>query len=507
MKQFFTLLLLLDLNTSYSQWTRVEQLPGTDISALYTKDNTIFAGGRKIVYFSLDKGQTWDSTAPIPQLTFVDNIIVFKNEIYASSFGRGVFKSPDNGLSWQNIGAGIAPVISDFLEWNEDLYAATMGNSLFKLNPANRTTWIPFSNGLSDFSVNATAIAATHTTLVAGTLANGIYDYLAPGSQTWEERLLTGQISPNEAANDIIMAHDSLFIAGSTGRFYLSTDNGLSWTRFGGIQALISNVATNARQAFLVARNFIDIGTHTIFFYLKKDSLDKPFVAFDVLDDHFTYGLKIIGNKLWDASNKGLFFKPLSDLPGITAVDDSTTLMPLPVRFISFNVELSGNKTVAVNWETADGIDIDHYEVERSKDRVHWTAQTTIRPRLSNQYEFIDASPVMGTNYYRIKAVDISGQPFYTSVRSITIDSETVVGIWPNPVIDLLNISINAVRPSNATIRVFDQKGALVRQMNLSLVSGDNYFKLYLGSLARGVYSLRAEWNSGQLIKTVQLLK
>src|SRR5437762_12840939 len=127
MKLIFTLLFLLNLNVSFSQWTRVEQLPASDIFSLYKKNNTIYAGGIKIVDFSNDNGETWDSTSRVPQLITVDNVIVHNDELYASSVGRGVYKSPDGGATWQNISSGIPPIISDFCEWQGDLYAATLG--------------------------------------------------------------------------------------------------------------------------------------------------------------------------------------------------------------------------------------------------------------------------------------------------------------------------------------------------------------------------------------------
>src|SRR4051812_33627603 len=82
---------------SFSQWSRVQQLPATDIFTLYHKDSVIYAGGKNIVYISRNKGRTWDSTARIPQFSTVDNIIVYKNELYASSYSVGVYKSSDEG--------------------------------------------------------------------------------------------------------------------------------------------------------------------------------------------------------------------------------------------------------------------------------------------------------------------------------------------------------------------------------------------------------------------------
>src|SRR5256885_14659433 len=120
MKGIFTFIFALHLTASFSQWTRLQQLPSSDIFSLYRNGNALYAGGRNIIYFSFDKGQTWDSTKFIPQLSAVDNIIVFKNELYASSFNLGVQKSVNGGASWQPINTGIIPAVSDFCEWKGD---------------------------------------------------------------------------------------------------------------------------------------------------------------------------------------------------------------------------------------------------------------------------------------------------------------------------------------------------------------------------------------------------
>jgi hypothetical protein len=143
MKIIFTLALLLHFSVSYSQWTKVQQLPSTDIASLYHKDNILYAGGKNIIYLSNDNGQTWDSTITIPRFFEVDNIIVYKNELYATCFSIGVVKSRDGGSTWQNISTGIAPFVSDFCEFRGDLYAATLGNSIYILDRFNHSRWLP----------------------------------------------------------------------------------------------------------------------------------------------------------------------------------------------------------------------------------------------------------------------------------------------------------------------------------------------------------------------------
>jgi hypothetical protein len=334
MKRLLIPILLLSFFTSFAQWTRVQQLPSTDIFSLYHKDSVLYAGGKNCVYISKDKGQTWDSTSFIPGLTRIDNIIVYKDELFVSSFSKGVFKTIDRGLGNTWLALDILPFVSDFVEWRGVLYASTLGEYIYKLDPLTNLHWLLFNNGLSDFSVNVSSIAATSTALIGSTLNNGIYDRVPFNSTTWSEAFLTTPVSVNEAAYDIVTAHDSLFFTGRTGRFYMSTNTGVTWNRFGATIPSDFSCFANAKQALLLS-NYIGIINTTQFFYIKKDSLTKAFVPFGFVVDHFTYKLDIIGDKLWDASTKGLFFMSLSDLPGISSAEDTTPLVvtvPPPVE-------------------------------------------------------------------------------------------------------------------------------------------------------------------------------
>ncbi len=185
MKLLFILTLLLSFKASFPQWTRVEQLPSTDISSLYHKDNILYAGGKNVIYISKNNGLTWDSTNTIPQLFLVTSIIVYRNELYAAAPHRGVFKSSDRGVTWQgtnwqDFNDSTFPDVADFCEFRGDLYVATLGNSVYKLNPVNGNSWLFFSNGFSNFSANLPVIASNGNAIIAGTLANVYMDICRP---------------------------------------------------------------------------------------------------------------------------------------------------------------------------------------------------------------------------------------------------------------------------------------------------------------------------------------
>lgn len=509
MKPIFTLVSVLSFSISFSQWTKVEQLPSSDIFTVYHKDNILYAGGKRKIYVSKDEGQTWDSTTVIPGPPLINNIIVYNNELYAASAPSGVFKSPDGGITWQNISTGLLfPDISDFCEFKGDLYAATLGNSVYKLDPVNKNKWLFFGNGLSDLSANLTTIAGNNNVLVAGTNANGIYDYLPPNSTTWEERLLTGRISPTEKAYDIVTGHDTLFYASGVGKFYMSTDDGLTWQVLGnGLPSAATNVV-NAKQALLISRYIFDGSSKILFYYIKKDALQEPFVNFSVVFNHFSYKIDILGNKLWDASTRGLFYMSLSGLPDISAVDPSP-LIEQPVQFTLFNAKCD-NKKVLLTWKTAQEQNSSHFDIEKSEDGVHWTViGTSTAAGSSNSeksYSFTDNNTVQNS-YYRIVEFDLNGRSQFTSIVQATCNTTNTFNLWPNPVRDKAFINITADNTSQVMIRIFDSQGSLVKMQRALVLQGSNQFNVDMRSLATGIYSLSIDWNNGQMRKTVQVLK
>jgi len=515
-KYIITILSLFSFSFSFSQWTRVQQLPSSDIFTLFHKDNVLYAGGTNVIYVSNNKGQTWDSTTAIPQLSpvssMINNIIVYKNELYASAPSKGVFKSMDNGATWQNISAGIFPQVTDFCEYRGDLYAATegnFGNPVFKLDPVSRTNWLSFSDGLSSISTVINSIISTSTTLVTGANNNALYDYLPPNSTTWEERFLTNPPIVNEGAFDIITAHDTLFWSGKTGFFYMSTDNGLSWNFFGDRLVTGASFIVNAKQALISSRYIFDgVNNTTLFYYIKKDSLQHPFRNFSVVANHFTWKIDILGDKLWDASDRGLFYMPLSDLPGIAAADDVAAAV-LPVHFISLDANCEKGK-VLLTWKTAQEQNSSRFDIERSVDGSRWTVISNL-PAAGNSstekaYSFTDNTPLQN-NFYRIGEYDLDGKVQYSSLLRSSCNTPDIFSVWPNPVHDRLFINIVSGNASQATINIFDSKGALVRTQRANLLKGSNRLTADMKFPANGVYHLSVNWNNGQMKKTVAVLK
>jgi hypothetical protein len=310
-------------------------------------------------------------------------------------------------------------------------------------------------------------------------------------------------------AYDIVTAHDTLFYAGTTGKFYMSIDNGLNWSFIGDRLPSGATSLVNAKQALIMSRHLFEGSLKTIFYYIKKDSLLNPFVNFSVVgDSHFTYDLAILGNRLWDASNKGLFFMSLSDLPGITATNDVTPII-LPVRFTALNARCKDSQEI-ISWKTDQEQNSDNFTIERSIDRINWISigseHSIGGSAIEHSYAFTDNHSVQNS-YYRIAQNDFDGKKSYSAIVRSSCSSIEGFTSWPNPFIDILTVNIYSDTPANVSIKIIDSRGAVVKSQRTSILRGSNQLSVDTKSLSRGFYHLSASWGNHQMQRSMKVVK
>ena len=119
---------------------------------------------------------------------------------------------------------------------------------------------------------------------------------------------------------------------------------------------------------------------------------------------------------------------------GNTAIDQN----PLPVTFADVKAFEKGSG-VQIEWSNLTEKDVVNYIVERSANGNDFVAISQLNAR-SNQtdkqsYLSFDAAPLSGTNFYRIKVVELDGKVIYSKMLKVEI-GKIVKGItlYPNPV-------------------------------------------------------------------------
>lgn len=146
-----------------------------------------------------------------------------------------------------------------------------------------------------------------------------------------------------------------------------------------------------------------------------------------------------------------------------SSLDDGN---PLPVTFADVKAFEKGSG-VQIEWSNLTEKDVVNYIVERSANGNDFTAIGQLNAR-SNQtdkqsYVSLDAAPIAGTNFYRIKVVELDGKIIYSKMLRVDI-GKTVKGIslYPNPVTSgEVTIGFTAVK-GLYTLRIMNAAGQQV---------------------------------------------
>lgn len=109
-------------------------------------------------------------------------------------------------------------------------------------------------------------------------------------------------------------------------------------------------------------------------------------------------------------------------------------------------------------------------------------------------YNWFDARPFVGNNYYRIKAVENSGASSYSQIVNIKIgDTKTDIAIYPNPVTDhTITIQLNNQPKAMYVVQLFNNLGQQVFSKTITHMGGSSAQTVLLKpGLSKGMYQLR----------------
>ena len=180
----------------------------------------------------------------------------------------------------------------------------------------------------------------------------------------------------------------------------------------------------------------------------------------------------------------------------------SNSTIILPVTLLSFTALKVGTGN-SLNWAVTTETNFKEYDVERSGNGADFTAIGIIAAKNSPKYSYIDATPLSGINYYRLKMVDIDGKFKYSEVRTVLFDGTTVLfDIYPNPVVGgKLNINLQQYNyTGKAQLRIADISGRSIQSVNINVVKGSTQIAVPVKSLNTGTYFVTVYDSKGNII-------
>jgi carboxypeptidase T len=276
-------------------------------------------------------------------------------------------------------------------------------------------------------------------------------------------------------------------------RVRVSTNNGTSWTNLCGKYTIAENKGnlggtpglTGIRETW--TRELFDL----------SQFLGQPDVRFQF---QFTSNADVAGDPFYREQDDGF------SIDNFRLMTSNTTLMTLPVNFLSFSGKLLPNETVQLDWEATVDAQHDYFDIEKSYDKNNFV--TLGRVATAPPYRFFDPSVKQGNNYYRVKQVDKDGTISYSKIINIIYNKGKIDFIlYPNPVTEVLNLQVDSDKPANYMVAITDLMGKKVYEQKITPDMAGRTLQISLKDKATGLYVLTIRNEENEVLATEKIIK
>ena len=324
---------------AFAGWTRVLDVPASDVFSLTSNGDTMAVALVATVYTSTDAGISWKpSTIVAPDLNQVRTVLVHNGRLYAGTDRQGVFVSDDLGTTWAGYSQGIsglgAFVITKLLVSGDSLYAATDGGGAWVRN-LHSGAWIHFGNEIdADQGGNMTTIAVGGSRLFAAGGFNGTVFYRDPGQTDWTQSLLfNDRLGPGLAGLAAIWTGRRWVVGSNIGIFHSATGQE-PWTYvdFGIHPTLFVGLAMSGNDLFAS----FGAGGGTLITMSRDDGVTWQSV--DSLFSVFVYDIACQGKTLYAGRVDGLWRRSIDSV-----VSTPPDLTPSRLTFAIVGAQPVGN--------------------------------------------------------------------------------------------------------------------------------------------------------------------
>ena len=158
-----------------------------------------------------------------------------------------------------------------------------------------------------------------------------------------------------------------------------------------------------------------------------------------------------------------------------------------------------------MDWQTTNELIPSQYVVEHSVDGINYDLMVNVPSQNNGQnaYTFVDDSPIVGHNFYRIKHLEGNGDISYSDIRqSLIFSAQGDVIMYPNPVSSKLYIETMTDAQFDGTIEVYNSYGRLMT--NQTFTKDQIRYEVDLSNLPSGTFILRLTTSNG-IVKSLKV--
>ena len=194
---------------------------------LSTKGGDLFAGTDDGLFRSTDNGESWNRTSAVGHDDLYEIYENSLGNLYAIDYGNGLWRSSDSGENWIRVSNSFANqfVFGFAIDSNDNLFAGTRAGQIYKSTDHGQN-WMLSRNGLNSNNTVMTISASPDSILYAGTIEDGVFRSTNNG-QYWEG--INNGIDDTNIRYLNARKENELFASIFYGGLYFSSDSGNSW--------------------------------------------------------------------------------------------------------------------------------------------------------------------------------------------------------------------------------------------------------------------------------------
>lgn len=223
-----------------------------------------------------------------------------------------------------------------------------------------------------------------------------------------------------------------------------------------------------------------------------------PNIVHQIVSDNYA----MVNNFIWTALNDFNFNNGDSRVFFETA---------LPVQLASFKA-FPNKQRVDLHWRTTSEVNNQEFEIEHRTNEGTFQTIATIPGNGTTSsiqdYHYSHSNVQMGSNYYRLKQVDIDGNYQYSKVISAEIATKdnSLIQLFPNPnLTGRVNLIYHAQDNDILHIKLLDTNGRLMKYEKRAIANGHNSLELNIGSLGNGLFIMEISDSHKRIYKKLML--
>ena len=176
----------------------------------------------------------------------------------------------------------------------------------------------------------------------------------------------------------------------------------------------------------------------------------------------------------------------------------------LPIYLSTFDGHNQGREN-HLYWLTEQEVNSSHFEVERSNNGYEFVKIGIVGTDPTQSYNFIDNTPYSGSNYYRLKMVDLDETFSHSSIIYLETQNKIESKVYPNPFEDSLIYTYQSEQNEELEIQVINILGQKVFQYNVNCQTCGNYVTINTSNIPSGKYTIRIK-HLTSLHETIQTM-